>query len=249
MPNIYFESKPSDNVGAFVDCYWWLRAGDGDESRNPFKILPDGCVDIVFNAESAASAVVVGALTESMSAPLSPNSKFFGIRLNPGAAYWLLGLSAAESTNKVLSLGGIWKAAERHFFKLRGLDETEQKKGADELVFRQMSRAIQPEPRVQDAVDRIVKSAGNISISTLSDELGLSRQHFARTFRDHIGFSPKVFSRIVRMRAVVDLVAKLDRPDWASLAADFGYFDQAHMISDFKNLTGATPTEFRHVGG
>jgi methylphosphotriester-DNA--protein-cysteine methyltransferase len=55
--------------------------------------------------------------------------------------------------------------------------------------------------------------------------------------------SPKTLARVVRFERLL-CAARRGRRDWASLAADLGYFDQAHLIADFRELAGTTPVPF-----
>lgn len=76
---------------------------------------------------------------------------------------------------------------------------------------------------------------------------GTTRQTLARRFRREIGLTPKEFSRLVRFNALLVKAARPGR-DWSALAARLGYYDQAHMISEFKRLTGFTPGAFFAAG-
>jgi methylphosphotriester-DNA--protein-cysteine methyltransferase len=69
-------------------------------------------------------------------------------------------------------------------------------------------------------------------------ELGLSPRTFTRRFRDHTGLTPKRFARIQRLQRLLAAVEPAHPVDWARLAAEHGYCDQAHLIDDFRELTG-----------
>jgi len=81
-------------------------------------------------------------------------------------------------------------------------------------------------------------------IADIADELGISHPHLDREFTRVVGITPRALARLLRMRR---LLAQLDvRGDvgWAALAADLGWFDQAHLIRDFKRHTGVTPSQY-----
>jgi AraC-like DNA-binding protein len=78
----------------------------------------------------------------------------------------------------------------------------------------------------------------------LSKTLEISRQHLNRIFTDEVGLNLKMFSRIVRLQATLKRARRAPVNDWALFALESGYYDQAHFISDFKHLTGVTPTNF-----
>ena len=78
-------------------------------------------------------------------------------------------------------------------------------------------------------------------MDALSAELGVSRQHLTRKFDERIGLSTKMFSRVWRLQSAVERIRYVQDIDWSDLALDSGYYDQAHMISEFRELVGETP--------
>lgn len=82
----------------------------------------------------------------------------------------------------------------------------------------------------------IHRRRGQVTVQGLADSAGVSRQHLARLFREGIGVAPKMYARIVRFRASLACTGR-----GAALAADLGYFDQSHMIAEFKEFSGLTP--------
>ena len=101
------------------------------------------------------------------------------------------------------------------------------------------ARAIQAE--IAWAYDRITASGGRMRIASLADRLGWSRKHLAGTFSNAIGVGPKTLSRIVRFNRALGL-SRQGENDWADIAADCGYADQAHLVREFRDLAGQTPT-------
>lgn len=99
------------------------------------------------------------------------------------------------------------------------------------------------------AVAAIEQSHGALRVEALADALHVSRQHLALQFRRQVGLSPKLFARICRFRRALALLRQRDpaRPhggDLAALAAECGYFDQSHLIRDFRDFAAGTPGGF-----
>jgi AraC-like DNA-binding protein len=63
-------------------------------------------------------------------------------------------------------------------------------------------------------------------------------------FREHVGLTPKLFCRIRRFQDALNRTAGGKRVVWAQLAADCGYFDQAHFVRDFQAFSGINPTAY-----
>lgn len=83
------------------------------------------------------------------------------------------------------------------------------------------------------------------SSSALADEIGWSRRHFARRFRDSTGFGPDRFRRIARFQRFVGRLTRSPNDDLAGLAVDSGYSDQAHLARDVRDFADTSPGELR----
>jgi transcriptional regulator GlxA family with amidase domain len=80
-----------------------------------------------------------------------------------------------------------------------------------------------------------------IRVDRVAERLGVTTRHLRRAFADTIGVGPKEFARSVRLRRAMRL-AETSR-DWGRIATDVGYYDQAHLIGEFRDLVGLTPVE------
>ncbi|QRK11256.1 AraC family transcriptional regulator [Archangium violaceum] len=94
------------------------------------------------------------------------------------------------------------------------------------------------------AFRRIEESGGLVEVGTLADSLGFSHRHLIARFREHVGLPPKLLARIVRFERLLEQVKSGGRPAWGELALEHGYYDQAHLIRDFRQFTGSSPREF-----
>jgi AraC-like DNA-binding protein len=90
----------------------------------------------------------------------------------------------------------------------------------------------------------IIESGGNTRVSALAEELGWSRKRLAARFREEVGVAPKTLARMVRFERARSLAEGPEAPDWARLARDCGYYDQSHLINEFRSFTGRTPETF-----
>jgi len=83
---------------------------------------------------------------------------------------------------------------------------------------------------------------GDSRIATLADNAGLSIRQLERIFLQQLGVRPKLFARIARFEAALDSKARSAQKSWTDVAHEFGYHDQMHMVHDFEEFTGGTPT-------
>jgi len=112
---------------------------------------------------------------------------------------------------------------------------------AEAFVTARLANAAETPLEIAWAYDRIIASGGRARISAIAEKLGWSRKHLAGSFSNAIGIGPKTLSRIVRFNRTLGL-SRQQTADWADIAADCGYADQAHLVREFRDLAGETPT-------
>ena len=96
----------------------------------------------------------------------------------------------------------------------------------------------------RNVIDRINQAKGNLDVEELVAKTFLSRKQFERLFSDFIGTSPKQFIKIVRFQHAIYEKSRNADLSLTEIAYKCGYYDQSHMIYDFKNLSGITPKGF-----
>ena len=90
---------------------------------------------------------------------------------------------------------------------------------------------------------------GTIRVGELAADLGWTRQHLGRVFRQQVGIGPKELARICRLQRAVHRLQRTPDVELARVALELGYFDQAHMARDFRELAGVTPATVRAAAG
>jgi AraC-like DNA-binding protein len=263
----YRELPPPPALRPFVDRFWARTpdAAEGDPNTlarpaaaAPSLILPDGCIDVLIDVRTGA-ARVVGTMTRAVADPVTARSVLAAVRFKPGAARAFLRVPAADLTDRVVDadeLGCSWLCAppapEASALAVQAVLGTLQRS----LLERSAAAALQRE--VREATRRLFGDRAP-AVDALARELGRSRQHLARQFREHVGVGPKEFARIARLQRAIAVVQRRVlqvsvapasvAPGLAGLAIELGYFDQAHMSRDFKDLAGLTPRAAREARG
>ena len=99
-------------------------------------------------------------------------------------------------------------------------------------------------PAVRWAVDRLAATGGRISIEELATQTGFTRKHLGNLFQQQVGLSPKSLARIHRFRGALALLdGSAGQVPWAELAEQCGFYDQSHLIHEFRRFTGFSPVE------
>jgi AraC-like DNA-binding protein len=210
--------------------------------------LPDGTSGFLFRImqESRGELSVVGTRTRALYKTVTPVPLAISVRFRAGAASAILGVPADELTNRVVSLEELWGSEARRLhdtlLSTRGLAAIVQ------LLQRALSgRAVRLDERpstqlVHAAIRRIEQSATPVCVARVAADLGVTTRHLSRAFTAAVGIGPKEFARVVRFQRAVRFAAS--ERNWARIAVDAGYYDQAHLIRDFQDLAGTTLRAF-----
>jgi len=251
----YEEFVPSPRFAHVIECFWRHRS----ESRQPvLRIFPDGCMDILFEAAptgiGSAALRIIGTMTRSQTAIVPARHSTFGVRFRPGMAARALRIPpAAEFLDSHLVLKSVInaKAARRLHATLNETPTTQN--------FIAQIESFLGDPPAADPVDRalawLAQNHGQVPIDELADSASFSSRQFRRLCIQRTGVSPKHLARILRFRHAAQragshgqshTILGYSNPnrssDWAQLAIDCGYFDQSHLINDFREFTGVPPT-------
>ena len=100
-----------------------------------------------------------------------------------------------------------------------------------------------PDPEVTHAWTRLTRARGRVAVSTLADETGWSRRHLLTRFRDQVGLAPTTAGRVLRFREAARLLVA-GAPTVADVAATCGFADHSHLVREFRDLAGVTPTRY-----
>jgi AraC-like DNA-binding protein len=236
----YAEYDASPALRPYIRCFWTLSAPAGGGTE---RVLPDGCPEIILNradpfvgrGDNGARRVqpltmAVGQLGRYLEIEPSGQVDLLGIRFEPAGMHALLGVPMCELTGERVALDRI----DRRFHR-RLLDASRIGRRAIESIL--LDGIDRTPSRATLAAARLAAERGSVPLG----ELGLPARTLERHFRAEIGLSPKRLARILRFHRVVSTLDRGRPPDWALLALDAGYFDQAHLIRDFREFAGITP--------
>jgi AraC-like DNA-binding protein len=118
----------------------------------------------------------------------------------------------------------------------------------DGVIARRLADSRPGSPGVLWAWRRLVETSGAVRIGELTQELGWSRKRIAARFREEIGLPPKTAARLLRFERARELAEAAEHPDWTRVAVEAGYYDQSHLINEFREVTGRTPATFLQDG-
>lgn len=238
----HVRQSPPPDLAAWIEHYWLVEW----RLERPFlqETLPHPNFYLVFENRKSA---VAGVSTSKFSRRLQGSSGVFGVKFKPGGIRPFLRAPAALLLNRIVP-------AKQVFGKdVLALDKTLISAAWQEDRMIEASNAFFRArlPRANATVElaaRVVKQVledGEIkTVSDLAKATGIEQRRLQRIFNEYVGVPPKWVIRRFRLHELVDALHSGKEPDWAQLALDLGYFDQAHLINDFKSIVGYSPAQY-----
>ncbi len=227
------------------------------------RVLPDGTIRLVFNLGNPAALAsprrpgdmvqVIGAWARPTAVLLSGRMNGLSVSLRPSATRRLLGVSASEISGQVLHLDDLWGGSALALWRSLGaVNDRATQLHLIERALSRDSRSDTPHARLTDhAVHLVEKSGGQRSVADVAKALGVGERRLQQLFQEHVGIAPRTYRRISRLRACLGALHGKAAVNWAWLSQEVGYYDQAHLTKDFRDLTGLTPQAYleRSIAG
>ena len=251
----YHEFPPDSSLAPWVKCFWLMEDSPAAGDEPPDAIVPDGCAEIIVHygdrfAEDVGGqrrlqpkVIVAGQLTRPLSLRSSGRVGMVAARFHPFGLFELFGLPMHEFVDRRLPLDAVCgeatalqgRIAEAH-------SDQERIERLATFLRLQSRRRLNFDPLVQHHVQAILETGGRILLDDLAARAGVTARQIERRFQICVGVSPKLFCRIVRFRSVFERLQ--GQTSWSRIALRSGFFDQSHLIRDFKQFAGQSPTAF-----
>lgn len=259
----YAEYEPSPRLARLVERFWIL---EGRSSGLADAIFPDGRVEIVFHyggtfwrhpdgdaqqtmraaTEKQPDAMVVG----QMLAPvmLAPEGivGVAAVRLRPAAARTLLGFPLSEIAGRFVDLSLLFSSAAS---VREQLAEAMTDAARIALLEAWLIAQVRGTPKlpIEAIVREMAASGGRASIEALAAASGLHVRQLERHFLHDVGLTPKTFARISRLQVALGRVR--EGVPLSDVALACGFYDQAHMARDFRQLASMSPRAWHDHAG
>jgi AraC-like DNA-binding protein len=255
----FLSAKPSHFLAPFVKFYWMMKTTKPVTKEYIHRIIPNGLIELTFylgnrphlvESDSAfpVHSLVSGQLKSFFDIKYADSLTVFSIYLYPHGLSMFFDLPMSELLNQTVSLRHLLKEkSERLEDDLFEAVTFEEKVNVVEHFFLERLKRNYNEykfARIDHCIDVINQNFGAVDIETLTSEACLSRKQLERTFSDFIGLSPKQFLKVVRFQNVINKKSKEPFVSLTELAYDCGYFDQSHMVKDFRSLSGLSPKDY-----
>lgn len=253
----YKQIQIPDYLKDCIQSFWTLDSTIDSTSKS-FRTIADGCPGLIFqhpakgvlyqNKKILPAGFLYGQATKHNMLQLSGQFSAVGIFFYPTALKTIFGLDASELTDSCVDLDFLsvkqgFQLSER---LMNSISITGQTEIVSSFLFSQIQKNKQPvDEKTGYALSRIILSKGSISLKELTESLNLSERSFERKFKEYVGISPKLFSRICRFQASLKQLKHNDYNKLSDIAFENDYADQSHFIRSFKEFTGFSPNQYQ----
>lgn len=243
------------HVAQILSCRETLPDGETLTER----VLPDGAIRLMFDfadvptaaAAKGPSMRVAGASAAATVLQLSGRLEGISVALHPGAAATLLGMPAGEIENSAVSLDALW-GAEAHAL-VRQMAQAKDDASRVALLTAALQRKVSGDAtfnqqRAGHAARLVARAGGRLSLRQAADAVNVGERRLQQLFFEHVGISFRAWGRLSRLHACLRLLRQQPDPAWADVAAEAGFYDQAHLANEFRALCGLSPSLFLQRG-
>lgn len=249
----YYTIAPSKTLSAYVRFFWVL------ESDEPYchRSMADGCAEMVFHYKGSFDEITVpGQIERSFDAGLhGPSQNYrrfstdksfgiFGVYLYPFAIPQLFSIPANELSDQMPDLASLLGADGSELEEKIIMAETNlQRVAILSSYLEKKLKNVTSHGAVVSVINAIIHSKGLMPVDELAKRSFLSTRQFERNFKAFSGFSPKLYSRIIRFQMATQNYGASHKT-LTDIAYDCGYYDQSHFIHDFKQFSGYHPKQY-----
>ncbi len=242
---------PHPCLDKIIDYYWIEKNGKGT-----IKVLPDGTSSIIFNLgnkiniygingdyKDISNNVVIGTQRKYYVIDEMNDTHLVGVKFKQGGAYHFLKLPMLKFSNKIINLEDVLNGESE---KLRGLirdagDAKEVKKVLDYYLLIKTDMISGASDIVDFAIKQVKADGSPSLIKDLCETAKISNKHLISLFKQNVGLSPKLIQRLNKFIKVIHTIQTRKQVIWPQVAIECNYYDQAHLINDFKSFSGVSP--------
>jgi len=230
-----------------IKSCWHLKI----ENELVEDIFPDGHHEIIFNTNGAKrtanndwinepTSFIAGQTSRSYSLVLKPGSELYGIRFYPHTC--LFDFPAHYSTDTIIQLSDI--AGGKQLQNCITKDPLQTFHNFETTLIKYLKTPPEKFRYINYAVNNILQTHGDLRIDQLLTDTGISSKYLDTLFKDYVGLGPKSFSNIIRLNYFINYRNSHPRKNLTECVYEAGFFDQSHLINNFRTITGKSPKAY-----
>ena len=270
--------KPKMPLGALVECLWYWEGAPGPHLQERLLPQAQAAMILNLREEPIAiyeekggarlygTAVFSGARSNCFTIDCDQQERVVGVQFAPGGAFPFFRMPMSELEDGSFSMTDLWGNAaawvrERVLAAQtpRAMLEELERCLLEQLGMTGCGAASKaggaPFGLAEKLHPAVIYMAGELDICdgpgrvhAVTGRIGMSQRRVAQLFHEQVGVSPKTFHRVRRFQHTLTRLRGMRQVNWADLAVECGYYDQAHLSHDFRQIAGMTPTAYLAAG-
>lgn len=239
----YYQLKrylPAPELALLIEQFWIVSWDLRNRPSHTQQNLPDPNMHLVIGPEGIK---VMGPVSKQYRYQMAGQGKIVGVKFNVGVLAQLLPMAMHTAVDKEFTLKEVFNID----LSSQALSQLSDQSIVEFLSQQLLNFVDEPTPslqQVQDLVKMIQNEQDMTQVSVLAEKAGTSIRNIQRLFKQYIGLSPKWLIRKYRLHQVLEMLENRQL-QLADVANDLEYSDQSHLIRDFKDFLGITPSQYR----
>lgn len=236
--------QPARQVSSFIEYYWIVVWDLRDHLTHVQETLPHPNVHVVFERNNS---LVFGLVTGKFSRLLEGRSRAVGVKFAPAMFRSSLGIPVSQITDRSVPVRAVFGSDSTSLegTLLSEIEDDEIVNAADCFFQSRIPKVDSNADLAKALVREVLCRRDLLTVEHLARLSGLGMRSLQRLFSEYVGVSPKWVIRRYRLHEAVERIRSGEFANYPQLAQELGYFDQAHLINDFKSIIGYAPTELR----
>jgi AraC-like DNA-binding protein len=258
---LFHARQPAPPLDLFVESVWLCK--NDPRPRALERILPSGGAQLIVNltedetraysdsrcglvCRRSPGSILTGVTTRFQVIDTDEQAYVAGVAFRPGGTVPFVAGSAYELRDTEVPLEALWGPARTRRLREQLLTTVHPDSALDilERALLESWRDRSTHPLVAFALADLHLRPSVARIGQIANAVGLSRKRFSERFKTEVGVTPKRYCRLLRFQRALAKAHGGGSVDWKDLALACGYFDQAHLIHEFREFSGLTPTAY-----
>jgi len=242
--HVSFQSYPPPaDLAPFIDHFWTIRWEQTGSTYHSEEVMHRPYVDVFVSAEQSG---IQGTFRGKRTYVAAGSGSIVGIRFRPGAFHAFWGGALTDLQDKIIEVQQVFPQADSQYIEhLLTLDD---QAAIHDLL--RLIRAKHPQPDVNielinEIIAAIETDASLQTVIGVGKAFGRSERWLQQLFQDYVGIGLKWLLQRHRLLLAAQQIRASDQPNWAVIAYDLGYSSQQHFITDFKQVLGKTPRQYK----
>jgi AraC-like DNA-binding protein len=240
---IFHTYLPPADLALFIEHFWTLRWDEAEETYYSEEVMHRPYVDVFVSRQESG---IQGTFRGKRTYVAAGKGRIIGIRFRPGAFHALWGGSMADLQDRILNLRLVFPQIDIHYIEnLLALDD---ETGVQNLIELVRAKALSADPNIElinEIIAAIETDESLQTVTAVAKTFARSERWLQLLFQDYLGIGLKWLLQRHRLLVAAQQIRAMKEPNWAAIAYDLGYSSQQHFITDFKQVLGKTPRQYK----